>query len=266
MKTVIVCVICLCAVTFGHAAYPEETVPVVSAPFDEAQVLFAEAVTYRKNNDLIRARENLEYILEEYAHSPRIDVVKKEWGLTMWDIIHSSVDVPEAVIHEVGANDTLGKIARAYGTTIELIKIRNKLTSDIIKYGQKLSIWHTPFSLYVNKKTNNLSLNVSGRSVRIYKVSTGKSDTTTPVGNFVIKSRYPNPTWFHHGEIVPPNSPENFLGTRWLGFDFPKYGIHGTIYPELIGQSVSGGCVRMKNEDVEALYDIIPIETKVTIE
>jgi lipoprotein-anchoring transpeptidase ErfK/SrfK len=65
--------------------------------------------------------------------------------------------------------------------------------------------------------------------------------------------------------VVPPRSPENFLGTRWLGFNIPKYGIHGTIYPELIGQSVSGGCVRMRNEDVEELYAIIPVGTKVVI-
>ena len=42
-------------------------------------------------------------------------------------------------------------------------------------------------------------------------------------------------------------------------------GIHGTIQPDLIGQQVSHGCVRMLNKDVEELYDIVPIGAKVLI-
>ena len=74
-----------------------------------------------------------------------------------------------------------------------------------------------------------------------------------------------NPVWYHKGEIVPPGTPDNFLGTRWLGFDLPQYGIHGTVEPQLIGQSVSHGCVRMHNEDVEELFTYIPYGTKVKI-
>jgi len=41
-----------------------------------------------------------------------------------------------------------------------------------------------------------------------------------------------NPTWFKAGAVVPAESPENVLGTRWMGFDLAGYGIHGTTEPK----------------------------------
>ena len=57
------------------------------------------------------------------------------------------------------------------------------------------------------------------------------------------------------------------FGTRWLGLDVPwgTYGIHGTNRPASIGSFASHGCVRMNNQDVEQLYDMIPVGTPVTI-
>lgn len=54
------------------------------------------------------------------------------------------------------------------------------------------------------------------------------------------------------------------LGTRRLELG-DGYGIHGTDHPETIGQSVSHGCVRMRNEDIEKLYPMVPVGTPVYI-
>ena len=54
------------------------------------------------------------------------------------------------------------------------------------------------------------------------------------------------------------------LGTRRLELG-DGYGIHGTNAPESIGRSVSHGCVRMRNEDIERLYDMVPVGTPVYI-
>jgi hypothetical protein len=54
------------------------------------------------------------------------------------------------------------------------------------------------------------------------------------------------------------------LGTRRLVLG-DGYGIHGTNAPETIGRSVSHGCVRLKNEDIEKLYDMVPVGTPVYI-
>ncbi len=205
-------------------------------------------------------------ILRNSPEFSQINEVHDQWARVMWKIIHLNISTPETDIYEVKNGDTIRKIAKKFGTTVELIKKRNRLKDNKIRVHQELSLWVTPLIIHVNKKTNQLRVVLKGKTIKTFPVSTGKSETTTPLGQFVIQERYPNPVWFHHGEIVPAGSPDNFLGTRWLGFNIPKYGIHGTIYPELIGQSVSGGCIRMKNADVEELYDVIPVGTKVIIE
>ncbi|HXY32031.1 MAG TPA: L,D-transpeptidase [Gemmatimonadaceae bacterium] len=43
------------------------------------------------------------------------------------------------------------------------------------------------------------------------------------------------------------------------------YGIHGTNEPKSIGEAVSHGCVRLRNEDIAYLYTIVPIGTQVYI-
>jgi len=111
---------------------------------------------------------------------------------------------------------------------------------------------------------NILMLKTGEKVVKVYNVSTG-ANNSTPVGEFTITTKLTDPVWFNRGVVVPPESPENVLGSRWLGFDLPGYGIHGTVEPETIGKQVTAGCVRMRNEEVEELYSIIPFGTKVVI-
>jgi hypothetical protein len=54
------------------------------------------------------------------------------------------------------------------------------------------------------------------------------------------------------------------LGTRRLNLG-DGYALHGTNRPETVGQAVSHGCVRLRNEDVEWLYDHVPVGTPVYI-
>ncbi len=69
--------------------------------------------------------------------------------------------------------------------------------------------------------------------------------------------------------VVPPYGTSarrymGVMGTRRLELG-DGYGIHGTDHPESIGQSVSHGCVRMRNEDIEKLYPMVPVGTPVYI-
>ncbi len=69
--------------------------------------------------------------------------------------------------------------------------------------------------------------------------------------------------------LVPPYGTNQrrytgILGTRRLVLG-DGYGLHGTNQPESIGQAVSHGCVRLRNEDIERLYDMVPVGTPVYI-
>lgn len=52
-----------------------------------------------------------------------------------------------------------------------------------------------------------------------------------------------------------------------MGLNVPwgQFGIHGTLDLYSVGWASSHGCIRMKNEEVAELYDIVPYGTKVVI-
>ncbi len=179
-------------------------------------------------------------------------------------VIFSDQVTPQTVLYVVREGDTVAKIAQKYHTTEELIRSSNHLNGDHIRDGQALRVWRAPFTIIVDKKQNILSLKCGREVVKTYRVATGAGNNT-PVGRFTVRSRLENPVWYKKGVPIEADDPENALGTRWLGLDQTQYGIHGTIHPESIGNHVSHGCVRMLNEDVEELYDVVPLGTKVII-
>lgn len=103
-----------------------------------------------------------------------------------------------------------------------------------------------------------------------YPVAVGNPSPLTPSGKYTIVCKAVNPEWGGGGYTKPVKGgiPENPLGYRWMGLSLEggdRYGIHGNNVPYSIGTYASHGCVRMFNPDVEALYDIITINTPVWI-
>jgi hypothetical protein len=69
--------------------------------------------------------------------------------------------------------------------------------------------------------------------------------------------------------VIPPfgtnqRKYKDVLGTFRLNLG-DGYALHGTNKPETIGQAVSHGCVRLRNEDIAYLYETVPIGTPVYI-
>ena len=110
--------------------------------------------------------------------------------------------------------------------------------------------------LVVNLPDRTLSLVENGEVVRVFPVAVGAPHTPTPVGTFTIANRIPNPTYYRPGKVVGPG-PANPLGTRWMGLDIKGYGIHGTDEPTSIGYARSHGCIRLRNDDVEELFELV---------
>ena len=83
----------------------------------------------------------------------------------------------------------------------------------------------------------------------------------------------PPPEMLHreaaNGHLIPDfvkGGPGNPLGSRALYLGDSAYRIHGTDKPWTIGQASSSGCIRMMNADVEELYSLIKIGTRVIVE
>ncbi|WP_434304054.1 L,D-transpeptidase [Clostridium botulinum] len=109
------------------------------------------------------------------------------------------------------------------------------------------------YRIVINAKAHTLTLFRDNNVYKTYKVAVGKPSTPTPKGTFKIINR-----------AINPGGP---FGARWLGLNIPygDYGIHGTNNPSSIGKSVSNGCIRMFNNQVIELSNLVPIGTTVTI-
>ena len=91
--------------------------------------------------------------------------------------------------------------------------------------------------------------------VTVFPVAVGKPTSPSPTGTFTIVNRVSNPTYYAgKGKTVAPGT-KNPVGTRWIGLSQKGYGIHGTDQPKSIGYAKSHGCIRLRNEDVERLFE-----------
>jgi len=237
----------------------------VQVKAESETLLLAETAELEKRADLGGLRITYQKLINDFSGNKNVGAWQKKLDETNIKIILSSQAVPglsqEYVIQPL---DTLTKISRQFNTTIDLIKKINNLASDKISPGKKLKIWTGKFSVLADKSQNILMLKCNNEIIKTYNVSTGLNNST-PVGTFKITTKLVNPVWYKSGAVVPPESPENILGTRWLGFDLEGYGIHGTTSPESIGTQATAGCVRMLNNEVEELYTFLPQGTEVTI-
>lgn len=116
--------------------------------------------------------------------------------------------------------------------------------------------------------------------VLTYPISIGKMDWHTPLGETRIVGKEKNPNWYPpesvrkehaaRGEPLPRvvgPGPDNPLGKYKMRLGIPggAYLIHGTNNPLAVGMAVTHGCIRMYPEDIEELFPLVPVGTKVRI-
>ncbi|MCY8232853.1 L,D-transpeptidase [Priestia endophytica] len=120
----------------------------------------------------------------------------------------------------------------------------------------------------VNKAINQAAFIKGDNIIKVVDAASGKTEELTPEGLFTVIVKAKNP--YYRKKDIEGGSPENPLGTRWIGFDAREtdgriYGIHGTNQSSSIGQYVTNGCIRLSNENVEWLYENVPKGTSVYI-
>ena len=161
-------------------------------------------------------------------------------------------------IHIVRRGETLSSIALDYRRTLpQLLAVNTIDNPNIIFVGQQIVIpglplkESIPFTIEVSVSRRTLTLKENGAVRKVYPIGVGRMLFHTPVGDFVIVNRMPN-----------PGGP---YGTMWLTLSKRSYGIHGTNDPSSIGKAVSKGCIRMHNFAVNELAALVPNGTAVSI-
>ena len=111
-----------------------------------------------------------------------------------------------------------------------------------------------------------------------HPIGIGKVGWQTPEGVTKIVARVKDPIWvppvsvrkehLENGDVLPPKvpaGPDNPLGAYMFRLGWPSYLIHGTNKPYGVGMRSSHGCVRLYPEDIQILYESVPINTPVRV-
>jgi hypothetical protein len=218
--------------------------------------------------DATNAREALRIINEGLVFSPDLAEVEND---------------PYMIFYVIERNDLLSRLPRKLGvlTNWRFVQRINRIEKPQRIYpGQRIKLITGPFHCVVDKSDFRLDLYLGEGPqrvfVRSFAVGLGEYNST-PVGLFLVKenSKLINPQWVNPrtGRLFKPDDPDNPIGEYWLGLegaeervaDITGYGIHGTIEPDSIGHQSSMGCIRMLNEDVAVVWEVL-IERVSTVE
>jgi len=224
---------------------------------------------YLKKGKKFEARNELSNLyFKEIDHGKRNEIKKKLDELNEV-LVFSRTPSPDAVIYTVKPGDSLARIAKKFNISYAFIMRINNKSRTLIKIGERLKILKGELSLLVDKSDYTLTILLNGHFIRQYPVGIGKSDKT-PVGVFIVDNKLINPTWYSPEGVYQYGHPKNVLGTRWIGFEDKDglygYGIHGTADPGSIGKNRSNGCIRLKNKNVEELFDFVKAKTRVVMQ
>ncbi|UDY37066.1 L,D-transpeptidase [Dermatobacter hominis] len=130
---------------------------------------------------------------------------------------------------------------------------------------EDVSLSDTGFRLDLRLGTRTLTLYDGNDVVLSTQVVIGKSETQTPTGRFYITDlvEQTDPAGFYGPLALATNAYSEQIDVFENGV--PVIALHGTNRPELIGQDVSNGCIRVPNEQILKIADQIPMGTPIDI-
>ena len=130
--------------------------------------------------------------------------------------------------------------------------------------------WIPADSAQLTPTTNRIVVHRRSRTIDIYShgrralhalVAVGAPGMETPVGRYYVQARFvPDDPFL--GVFALETSAYSKL-SEWPGGGV--VGIHGTSMPQLLGQAVSHGCVRVSNATAAAVRRLAPVGTPITI-
>jgi lipoprotein-anchoring transpeptidase ErfK/SrfK len=247
--------------------------PAPALPSADLSDALQRAKFLEESEDLAGARRAYLAILDQVVTGQVRAEIEERLGRVNIRLATTPMAMAEKVDYIVQQGDSVQRIARKFGTTIELVQVGNNLQNpNLIKTGDRFRVLKGEFSIEVSKSRRDLILSLNKRFFKRYAVGTGKYGKT-PVGTFSISDKQKTPVWWRpDGKQIPYGDPENILGSRWMAIratgdtpDVRSYGIHGTADESSIGKAESAGCIRLRNRDVEELFMLVPAKTPVVI-
>lgn len=184
-------------------------------------------------------------------------------------------DDPYTDRYEIQPGDALSKLPRKLGLNINwrfLQRINGISDPTRVRVGQQIKTVAGPFHAVISKSAYRMDLYMGESSELLYvasfPVGLGENDST-PIGSWVVRqdSKLVNPRWVNPrtGEVFDAENPKNPIGERWIGIEgidertkpLNGFGLHGTVDPGSIGTQASMGCVRLGDDDIALVYELL---------
>lgn len=172
--------------------------------------------------------------------------------------------------------DTIEKIAQKYDVPWQLLARINGLlppgasmADDAVKdqplpQGKELKVVQGPFDAVIQLEKHELTLMVQNRYAGRFPIGVGR-DQPKLDGEYTVRGKKPSPTYYgNDGVTFAPNDPKNPLGGAWIELT-DRIGIHGAADPQAIGHDVDRGTICVADRDLQDLYGILSVGSRVTI-
>lgn len=177
--------------------------------------------------------------------------------------------------HVVQPNETLEAIANQYGVPARLLeKINGIQDPNALRPGMELKVVRGPFHAEIELSRFEMTLYLNdGRYAGRFPIGIG-NEVPAKEGEYVVTDKAYDPpyTYFVNGQPyeIPGGNPNNPLGSRLveLGVQAGHQGelaIHGTNNPQTIGSTAPEGCIRLRPQDADDVYDILTTNTSKVI-
>lgn len=166
--------------------------------------------------------------------------------------------------YEVQPNERLDDIAQRYNVPWQLLaKINGIEDPQSLRPGERLKVVRGPFSAVVSLEKRQLTLLLNGSYAGRFAIGIGQEHPPQE-GSFAVSDKVVNPVYRGRDRAIGADDQNNPLGERWIGLG-SEMAIHGTNRPEDIGRTDLPGSISLNPRDVEDVYDILSLGSKVTI-
>jgi LysM repeat protein len=173
----------------------------------------------------------------------------------------------------VRPGETLDQIAEEYAVPAGLLaKINGLRDPQSLQPGQELKVVRGPFQAVVELAKRELTVFLQGRYAGRFRIGVGRQCEQLE-GIYEVKDKTVNPTYYGPDQVIDAEDPRNPWGERWIGLGEPggdaaqtaRVGIHGTENPLNVGSLTERGIISLGSRDVEDVYDILSVGSKVII-
>jgi hypothetical protein len=165
----------------------------------------------------------------------------------------------------LGTDTVLGVVASPEDGWVEvMLPVRPNGTTGWVR-SDDVSLYVVDSEIVVDLANRRLTYIVDGVEVLNTDIGVGSEHNRTPTGHYFVTDNVtmadPNSPWGPHALGISARSDTI---TEFNGGD-GIIGIHGTNNPDSIGGNISLGCVRVPNDKITLLHEMVPLGTRVTV-